>query len=322
MGNGLLRGTIPGNEKIAGPEGPAIFLGEEGEKMFFLQQLLNGLTQGSIYALMAIGYSIILGVVGLVSFVHGEVIVYGAFAGFYVLLLSKGNIILALFAGFAASWMLGIAIDKLCYQPFRQRAREIALIATIGLSITLRSSAQVFFGTQQKFMPDMFQNRFFAFGEVRVAYTQIFVFAVVIGLCVILQQIVTKTYFGMSLRAVSMNKKAAALLGVDVDRAVLLGNAMACGLGGISGVLLGMYYNAIHPLMGATMAMKAFTATVFGGLGSIAGAVIGGLLLGVFENLGVAMLSSGYRDIVAFLILIAVLLVKPSGILGRKGAEL
>ncbi len=290
--------------------------------MFFFQQLLNGLTQGSIYALMAIGYSIILGVVGLVTFVHGEVIVYGAFAGFYTLLLSRGNIILALLTGFVASWILGIVIDKLCYQPFRQRSREIALIATIGLSITLRSSAQVFFGTQQKFMPDMFQNRFLAFGEVRLAYTQIFVFAVVIGLCIVLQQIVTRTYFGIALRAVSMNKKAAALLGVNVDRTILLGNAIACGLGGISGVLLGMYYNAIHPLMGATMAMKAFTATVFGGLGSITGAAIGGILLGIFENFGVALLSSGYRDIVAFLILIAVLLIKPSGIMGRKGVEL
>ncbi|MEN3186742.1 MAG: branched-chain amino acid ABC transporter permease [Atribacterota bacterium] len=290
--------------------------------MFILQQFLNGLTQGSIYALMAIGYSIILGVVGLVTFVHGEVIIYGAFTGFYTLLLSRGNVALALLAGFAASWILGVVVNKICYQPFQQRGREVALIATIGLSITLRSSAQVLFGTQQKFMPDMFQNRFFALGDIRIAYTQVFVFAVVFGLCLLLQRIITKTYFGMALRAVSMNKKAAALLGLDVNRAILLGNALACGLGGISGVLLGMYYNAIHPLMGASMAMKAFTATVFGGLGSITGAAIGGFLLGIFENFAVAMLSSGYRDIVAFLILIAVLIAKPSGIMGRRGVEL
>lgn len=290
--------------------------------MFFLQQLFNGVTQGSMYALMAIGYSIILGVVGLVTFVHGEVIAYGAFAGFYALLFLQGNIPLALLIGFFASWSLGMAIDKICYKPFRDIARETALIATIGLSITLRSSAQVIFGTQQKFMPDMFNNRFLAFGEIRIAYTQIFVLSVVIGLCVLLQQLVANTKFGISLRAVSMDKKAAALLGVDVDQTIFLGNALACGLGGVSGVLLGMYYNAIHPLMGATMAMKAFTATVFGGLGSIAGAAVGGFLLGIFENFGVALLSSGYRDVFTFLLLIVVLLLKPSGIMGRRGVML
>jgi len=290
--------------------------------VFFLQQLINGITQGSMYALMAVGYSIILGVVGLVTFVHGEVIVYGAFAGFYALLISRGNAFLALLSGFAASWVLGTVIDRICYRPFREAARETALIATIGLSITLRSSAQVIFGTQQKFMPDMFGNRFLAFGEVRITYTQLFVLSTVMFLCILLQQLVTNTKFGVALRAVSMDKKAAALLGVDVNRAVLLGNALACGLGGISGVLLGMYYNAIHPLMGAAMAMKAFTSTVFGGLGSIAGAAIGGFLLGIFENFGVALLSSGYRDIFTFLILVIVLLLRPSGIMGRKGAEL
>jgi branched-chain amino acid transport system permease protein len=237
-------------------------------------------------------------------------------------LISRGNAFLALLSGFAASWVLGTVIDRICYRPFREAARETALIATIGLSIALRSSAQVIFGTQQKFMPDMFGNRFLAFGEVRITYTQLFVLSTVMFLCILLQQLVTNTKFGVALRAVSMDKKAAALLGVDVNRAVLLGNALACGLGGISGVLLGMYYNAIHPLMGAAMAMKAFTSTVFGGLGSIAGAAIGGFLLGIFENFGVALLSSGYRDIFTFLILVIVLLLRPSGIMGRKGAEL
>ncbi|WP_369017768.1 branched-chain amino acid ABC transporter permease [Thermatribacter velox] len=290
--------------------------------MFFLQQLLNGIAQGSIYALMAIGYSIILGVVGLVSFVHGEVIMIGAFAGFYVLTFLYSNVLVALLAGFVATWALGMFIEKICYKPFRNAAREVALIATIGLSITLRSSAQIVFGTQQKFMPDMFGNRFFAVGDIRIAYTQVFVMLVVVALCIALRQLFFRTRFGIALRAVAMDKKAAALLGVNVNRTILFGNALACSLGGISGVLLGMYYNAVHPLMGATMAMKAFTSTVFGGLTSTTGAAIGGLLLGIFENLGVAFLSSGYRDIIAFLILIVVLLIKPSGLLGRKGVEL
>lgn len=290
--------------------------------MFFLQQILNGLTQGSIYALMAIGYSIILGIVGLVTFVHGEVIMIGAFAGFFVFTFFQTNIVLALVAGFLASWIMGMIVERVCYRPFRKAPREIALICTIGLSIFLRSLSQVVFGTEQKVMPDMFGNKFVALGDIRITYIQILIIAIVILLSLGLQLLFYRTKSGIALRAVSMNKDAAALLGVNVNRTMMVGNSLGCALGGISGVLLGIYYNSVHPVMGASVAMKAFTATVFGGLGSIPGAAIGGILLGVFENLGVAIFSSGYRDIISFVILIVVLLVRPSGIMGRKGVEI
>lgn len=287
--------------------------------MFLLQQVINGLAQGSIYALMAIGFAMILGVVGLVTFVHGEVIMIGAFAGYYMFTYGSTNIFAALIAGFLASWLLGMVIERVCYRPFRKAPEEIALICTIGLSIFLKSAAQLVFGTQQKLMPDVFGDKFIAIGDLRITYIQILVVAIVLILCFALQQLLYRTRIGIAIRAVSMDKDAAALLGVNVNRTIMLGNSLACALGGVSGVLLGIYYNSVHPIMGASASMKAFTATVFGGLGSVPGAAIGGVLLGVLENLGVAVFSAGYRDVIAFIILIAVLLLKPSGIMGRKG---
>lgn len=289
--------------------------------MFWLQQMFNGITQGSIYALMAIGYSIILGIIGLVTFVHGEVIMIGAFAGFFMVTFLKANFFLAVLAGFAASWLLGIIIERICYRPFRSGPREIALIATIGLSILLRSLSQVTFGTEQKLMPDLLNSHFITLGQIRITNIQLLIIFTVFILALLLHQFFYKTKTGIALRAVSMNKQAAALLGVHVNRTILLGNALGCALGGVSGVLLGIYYNSVHPVMGASVAMKAFTATVFGGIGSIPGAALGGILLGIFENLGVAIFSSGYRDIISFSILILILLIRPQGILGRKELE-
>jgi branched-chain amino acid transport system permease protein len=289
--------------------------------MFFLQQLINGIAQGSIYALMAIGFSMVLGVVGLVTFVHGEVIMIGAFGGFYAYTFLHTDILTSLAAGFAAAWVLGMVIEKTCYKPFRNAPEEIALICTIGLSILLKSLGQVVFGAEQQLMPDFFHDKFLAIGDIRISYIQIFIIGIVIVMCIALQLLLYRTRLGIALRAVSMNKNAAALLGVHVDRTILIGNSIGCALGGVAGVLLAIYYNAVYPLMGASASMKAFTAAVFGGLTSIPGAALGGLLLGIFENLGVAVFSAGYRDIIGFVMLIGILLIRPSGILGRKGVE-
>ncbi|HHW14860.1 MAG TPA: branched-chain amino acid ABC transporter permease [Firmicutes bacterium] len=283
-----------------------------------LQQLLNGITQGSIYALMAIGFSVVLGIVGLVTFVHGEVIMIGAFAGFYAITLFHANVVVALLAGFAASWVLGSIIERVAYRPFRRSPEHIALICTIGASIILKNLGQAVFGTETQLVPDLFGDRFFMLGGLRVTFLQAAVLATVVAMCVLLQQLLYRTRLGISLRAVSMDKDAAALLGVNINRAISIGNSVGCALGGVAGVLLGMYYNSVNPVMGAEAGMKAFAAAVLGGLTSIPGAALGGLLLGIFENMGVALFSSGYRDIIAFLILISVLLVRPSGILGRR----
>lgn len=287
--------------------------------MFFLQQLINGLTQGSMYALMAIGLAMIIGIVGLVSFVNGEVIMIGAFAGYFALTTLKLNAFWAMLFGFCASALLGIGIEFVCYRPFRRSSNNNALICTIGLSIFIKSLAQVVFGTEPRFVPDAFGTDFIALGEIRIGFAQIAIMVTVIVLSSVLQYILTHTRMGVAMRAVSMDKQAAALLGVDVDRTIMIGNCIGCGLGGVAGVLMGIYYNSVHAIMGASVAMKAYAAVVFGGLTSIPGAAVGGIILGVVENFAVSIFSSGYRDIVAFIIIIVVLLWRPSGIMGHKG---
>lgn len=289
--------------------------------MFILQQIVNGIAQGSIYSLMAIGLAMIIGIVGLVSFVNGEVIMIGAVASYLAITYLTPNPILALIAGMAASAVMGIVVEFICYRPFRKSKTNNALIATIGLSIFLKSLMQVVFGTEQKFMPDLLGTNVIVMGDLRISYVQIMIIAIVIALSVILQFVLYRTKMGVSLRAVSMDKTAAALLGVNVDRTVLIGNAIGCALGGVSGVLIGIYYNSVYALLGAAVAMKAFAAVVFGGLTSIPGAAVGGLILGITENMAVTIFSSGYKDIVAFIVIIIVLIIKPSGILGRKGAN-
>lgn len=289
--------------------------------MFILQQIVNGIAQGSIYSLMAIGLAMIIGIVGLVSFVNGEVIMIGAVASYLAITYLTPNPILALIAGMAASAVMGIVVEFICYRPFRKSKTNNALIATIGLSIFLKSLMQVVFGTEQKFMPDLLGTNVIVMGDLRISYVQIMIIAIVIVLSVILQFVLYRTKMGVSLRAVSMDKTAAALLGVNVDRTVLIGNAIGCALGGVSGVLIGIYYNSVYALLGAAVAMKAFAAVVFGGLTSIPGAAVGGLILGITENMAVTIFSSGYKDIVAFIVIIIVLIIKPSGILGRKGAN-
>lgn len=286
--------------------------------MFFLQQLINGLTQGMIYALMAIGFSVIYGVVGLVSFVHGEIIMLGAFTGFFMISFLGSNLLFALIVGFIVTWILGMVVDSLAYRPFKNAPREIPLIMTIGLSIFLRSLTQVILGTQQRVIPNIFEGKYFVIGDIRITYIQIIIAVIVIALSLALQQFLYRTRTGLSLRAVSMDKDAAALVGVNVSKTIRTGYSLGCALGGVSGVLLGIYYNSVHPVMGASASMKAFASTVFGGLTSIPGAAIGGIVLGIAENLGVGYLHSGFRDIIAFVIIIAILLIRPSGIMGRK----
>jgi len=289
--------------------------------LFYLQQIINGIAQGSIYALTAVGYAIILGIVNIPSFVHGDVMMVGAFAGYYSILLFPHNILLVFIIVFIATWFLGIIVDMICYRRFRNSPRQVMLICTVGFSIFLKSSSQVTFGTQQKLIPNILGNNFFAFGEIRITYIQIFIVSVVIFAVFLLQILLYRTKIGLSVRAVSMHKGASALVGINVNQAMRFGNCLGCSMGGIAGILLGIYYNAVHPLMGGNAAMKAFVSVIFGGI-NIPGAALGGLLLGIFENMGVAFFGSGYRDIVGYVILIVVLLFKPSGLLGRKESEI
>jgi branched-chain amino acid transport system permease protein len=289
--------------------------------LYYLQQTVDGIAQGAIYALMAVGYAVIMGNLGLVTFTYGEVVMLGAFAGgFYGLAVLKLGIFVSLLMGFAMSWVIGMVIEVVCYRRWPNGPSQIWLIATIGVSTILKSGGQVVFGTEQKFVPDVFIGAW-EIGGLRVMHIQAAIIGVLFFLALCLWFFLKKTRLGMQLKAVSMDKKAAALLGVPVRRVMLVGNALGCALGGIAGVLLGLYYNSVFAIMGSVAGLKAFAAGVFGGLTSIPGAAVGGILLGIIENWTVAYFSSGWRDIVGFTMMIVILIVKPSGLLGRKGAE-
>jgi branched-chain amino acid transport system permease protein len=288
---------------------------------YVLQILTDGVAQGSMYALMAIAYAVIQGNLGFVTFGFGDTIMMGAFIGaYYAFAAFGGNIYMALLSGFIGCWLLGIIIELICYRRWPNGPRQIWLICTIGFGTTMRSGAQVIFGMDQMFVPDAF-TEVWTVGGVRIMAMQTFMILLLCILSACIWFFLKKTRTGMQLKAVSMDKKAAALSGVDVRRIMVLGNSLGCALGGVSGVLLGIYYNSVFATMGAGVGMKGFAAAVIGGLSSIPGAALGGLLLGILENVGVAVTSTGWRDIIAFTLLIFVLLVRPSGLMGRKVGE-
>jgi branched-chain amino acid transport system permease protein len=280
---------------------------------YFLNQLINGLCQGAIYALMAIGYSVVVGVVGMVTFTHGEVIMIGSFAGYYIFLLWGNNLLLGFIAGFGASWILGILVYKVCYERFFNAPRHISLLCTIGFSMLVKNLAQLIFGPNQKPMLEIIPIKFFALGSVRISLVQIVIVGTVIVLAAGLSMVFNKTKFGIKLKAVSQDKTAAYLMGINVKRIAMLGNCLGCGLGGIGGLLLGIYYQSLQATMGGSMGMKAFASSVMGGLTDVRFSALGGLIIGVVENLGITISSASFRDIFAFGFLILVLMVRPQG---------
>ncbi len=286
---------------------------------YYLSQLINGICQGSIYALMAIGYSVVVGVVGLVSFTHGEVIMLGAFASYYAFLWAGNRLLLGVAASFAASGVVGVFIFKVCYERFFNAPRHISLLCTIGVSMLLRNSAQIIFGPNNKPLLDVVPNRFFGQGVVGFTLVQIIIIATVVTLSLLLFLFFNRTRWGIMLRAVSQDRSAAALVGINVRLTSMLGNSIGCGLGGVAGMLLAVYYQTLVATMGGSAGMKAFCATVLGGLTNIPSAAAGGLTLGVIENLGITFSSASFRDIFAFVFLVLILIFNPEGFGRRRG---
>ncbi len=284
----------------------------------FLQQIINGLAQGSIYALVGIGFALIFGVLGLVHFAHGEVYMIGAFVGFVMISAFHLPIIVALLGAMAIAALAGVVIEAIAFRPLRKAPEIAPLVCTLGISVILQNSAMLIMGSDTKSISNLAINQAFAFYSVQLSMPQIIIFVVSLILTVLLQLILYRSNMGRAIRAVAQNKEAAALMGVNINRTIAATFAIGSSLGGAAGVLVGLYYNAFYPMMGFVAGLKAFVATVVGGLTSVPGAVVGGLILGVAENLGAAYVSSGYRDLIAFAILILVLLIKPSGIFGRS----
>lgn len=282
-----------------------------------LQQILNGLAQGSIYALVGIGFALIFGVLGLVHFAHGEVYMLGAFFGFILITVFHLNVLVALLLAIIGAALVGVLVEAVAFRPLRKAPDVAPMVCTLGLSVVLQNVAMLIWGSDTKSVPDVFDSSVIPFFSAQLSIPQILIFAISIILMVVLQFILYRSKMGRAIRATAQNKDAAALMGVNINKVISATFALGSGLGGAAGVLVGIYYNAFYPTMGFMSGLKAFVATVLGGLTSVPGAVLGGLILGVVENLGAAYISSGYRDLIAFVILILVLLVKPSGLFGR-----
>ncbi|WP_107754354.1 MULTISPECIES: branched-chain amino acid ABC transporter permease [Carboxydocella] len=288
----------------------------------FLQQLINGISLGSIYALIALGYTMVYGIIRLINFAHGDIYMLGAFAGFLATTYLHLPLIPAILLAMLVCALIGVTIEKLAYKPLRHAPRIAVLITAIGVSFFIEYGTMYVATPQPRTYPaGLLSEHTYNLGGLVVNNQQIWILAISIVLMLALQWFVHSTKTGKAMRAVSHDTEAAALMGINVDNIISVTFAIGSALAAAAGVLVGIYYNSIDPLMGIMPGLKAFVSAVLGGIGSIPGAVIGGLLMGTTEAMVSGFFKSTYRDAVAFLILIVILLVKPSGIMGKHVRE-
>lgn len=284
----------------------------------FWQQLLNGITLGSSYALIALGYTMVYGIIQLINFAHGEIYMIGAFVGLF--LVSVGvNIVFALLGAVGVCMIMGVLVERLAYRPLRGKSSRLSpLISALGMSIFLSTLMALLAGVNNRRYPPVIDLQSYQFGPVQVSSMQVIMLVVSALLMIGLHLMVQRTSVGKAMRACSQDLEAASLMGINVNRIISFTFAIGSALAAAGGVMVGIYYNAVWPYMGTMAGLKAFAAAVLGGIGSIPGAMLGGITLGVLEIMGVAYVSSSFKDAIAFGILILVLIVRPQGILGRK----
>lgn len=291
----------------------------------FLQQLINGLTIGMIYALIALGYTMVYGIISLINFAHGEIFITGAFLGLAVFALfphllqlnSALAVVLAFGAAMAGCGLLGVAIERIAYRPLRKSPRLACLITAIGISFILQNVLMLIWGPVDKSFPAFFKHATLAIGTLRLSFMQGFIIITSLAMMIALRFFVLRTMLGKALRASSEDMTAARLMGINVDRVISICFLIGSALGGAGGVMYGMYYNTISFHDGYLVGIKAFTAAVLGGIGNVPGAMLGGVALGMLEGLGAGYISSAWKNVFAFLILVILLLCWPSGILRK-----
>lgn len=287
----------------------------------FCQQLINGISLGSIYALIALGYTMIYGIIKLINFAHGDIYMLGAYLGYFATRnLGLGFVPGIIFAMIAAA-LAGIIIERVAYRPMRTAPRIAILITAIGVSFFLEYSMILLVSPQPRTFPAVFAASVYHLGPLVINSQQIIILLVAVLLMAMLTFIVNKTTAGKAMRAVSFDADAAKLMGINIDRVISTTFALGSSLAAAGGVLVGIYYNSIDPLMGMMPGLKAFVAAVLGGIGIIPGAMMGGVILGVVEAMVSGFLSSTFRDAAAFAILILILLYKPTGLLGTTTRE-
>lgn len=328
----------------------------------FLQQIINGLTTGSVYAIVALGYTMVYGVIQLINFAHGEVVMIGAMVAFTVIMAIAGAgtplppavIVLAgVLAAIPVCMTIGYLLERLAYRPLRHAPRLAPLITAIGMSIILQHLALLVWGRDPRAFPQIMENASFSIGGAAISTVQIVIILLSLAMMGGLTWFVYRTKFGIAIRATAEDVRVAALMGIDANRVIAATFIIGAGLGAVAGVMVGTYYGIAHYTMGFTLGLKAFSAAVLGGIGNLAGAMLGGLVLGLVEALGtgyiseitdlckwpivgdgggmltercaadghVVLFGSNYQDVFAFLVLILVLVFRPSGLLGERVSE-
>ena len=298
----------------------------------YLQQFINGLTIGSVYALIALGYTMVYGVLEMINFAHGDVYMVGSFLGLFVLALMGPSSTLvgggvavvlaaALLGAMAGCALLGIGIERIAYRPVRGTSRLGPLIAALGVSLFLQNAAMLIVGTRPQAFPGLVEKQLYHVAGAVFTNLQIMILAASLGLMLVLDQFVRRTRWGRAMRAVAQDAEAAGFMGVEVNTVVMLtfliGSVLAAG----AGIMVGLYYGIVDFFMGYIAGLKAFTAAVLGGIGNLRGAMLGGLLLGLAESFGAGFIGAQWRDVIAFAVLITVLVFRPGGLLGEQLPE-
>ena len=291
--------------------------------MVFLSYLISGLSLGSVYAIIALGYTMVYGIAKMLNFAHGDIIMIGAYVAFFALTYFHLPFPVVVLVSVAVCTVLGVVIERLAYKPLRQASSLSVLITAIGVSYFLQNTAQLLWSSATKVFPSVLGNeslKLFS-GKLSISYLTIITILTCVVVMVCLTLFINKTKIGKAMRACSEDKGAAELMGINVDTTISITFAIGSGLAAIAAILLCLTYPSVYPTLGSMPGIKAFTAAVFGGIGSIPGALVGGLMLGIIETLSKAYISTQLSDAIVFGVLIVILLIKPAGLLGHKTSE-
>ncbi|MEI8284505.1 MAG: branched-chain amino acid ABC transporter permease [bacterium] len=287
---------------------------------YFAQQAINAVQLGSIYALIALGYSMVYGVLVMINFAHGDVFMVSAFFCFLLLLFVPAPFVVALIVVMLATALLGVCIERLAYRPLRNAPRVSSIITALGCGLVIQNTTLSLSPYSQR-MPELFHSKTWQFGEITVSSLQVLIVCVSVGLMLALDFFIRRTRYGLAMRAIAQDRLSVPLMGIPVNTIISMTFAIGAGLGGAAGVLYGLAYPVIGASMGMLVGWKAFVAAVIGGIGNMRGAVLGGYMLGAVEVLTVTALPSTYRDLVAYSLLLVILVFKPHGLLGRPSVQ-
>ncbi|MDD4089341.1 MAG: branched-chain amino acid ABC transporter permease [Tissierellia bacterium] len=286
-----------------------------------VQQMVNGLTIGSIYAMVALGYTLAYGILGLINFAHGDVYMVGAFVAYFCISVLNQNIIVSFIISLAISGILGALIEFTAFRSIRTGSRSSQLISAIGVSIILQNTVMLTMGSDTKPFPKVMDTTVYEFANITISSTQILIMIVALIFMIMLYFLIYKTRVGISMRSTAQDPAMSSLMGINVNKVISITFSIGAVFGAAAGILVGIYYNSIVFNMGSSMGLKAFVAAVLGGIGNIPGTMLGGLVLGLAESLGATLISAKYKDAFSFIILILVLLFKPTGLFGKKEIE-